>query len=191
PVSVTFEFIRDAGSTGTPIQTVTIAPGELFHRTTESIFKLSFASLQTRWVRVVTASDSLEGFQVFLAAAPGGVTALPGRKTVATRLMLSHIAEQTGATFVPTDLFTGLAVLNPSDQTVTGTILIVTAAGIQLGSYDLSLSPHQKRSLLLREMIIEALGETSGTVWIRPAPEFMCCRFSETGISDFCRRYPC
>src|SRR6185436_3188362 len=123
--------------------------------------------LVTGWVRAAAGSSSIDGFQVFRVDGPGGITALPARKTTSTRLMQSHIAEQTGPAFRITDLFTGLALLNPSNTVADVTVSIVNKDGFQVSDYQVFLQPRQKLSFLLREKMIEALGETSGTVWIR------------------------
>ena len=166
-LSANVEFFLESGSSGAAARTVSVAPGQLFQGTVQSIFNLTSPTLQTGWVRASVNTDSLEGFQVFLAIEPGGITALPARKSASARLMQSHIAEQNGAVFRESDLFTGLAVLNPSDSTAIITVSIVGRDGAQISEQFLSLAPREKKALLLRELMIEALGETSGTVWVR------------------------
>ena len=167
PVDVTFAFFLDNGTPGASSRAVTVMPGELFRESVSNLFSLTSSGLVTGWVQASAAANSLEGFQVFTATDTGGVTALPARRVPSTRLMQSHIAEQTGAISSPTDLFTGLAVLNPSDTSSDVTVSIVTRDGSQLADYAVTLAAREKRALLLREMMLEVLGETSGTVWIR------------------------
>ncbi len=166
-VSANLEFFLENGSSGASSRAISVAPGQLFQGTVQSIFGLASSALQTGWVRASIPTDSLEGFQVFLAIGPGGITALPARKTPSLKLMQSHLAEQNGPVFRSTDLFTGLALLNPADVAADVTVSIIGRDGVQLTDYSVRLQPRQKQALLLREMMIEALGETSGTVWIR------------------------
>jgi hypothetical protein len=168
PVEVTLDFFRENGTAGAAAQLRTVNPGELFQQSVQTLFGLDSADLLTGWVRGTSTGGALEGFQVFVADGPGGMTALPARKSASVRLMQSHIAEEDGPVLHPTDLYTGLAILNPSDVAAADvTVSIVGIDGVQISDYAVTLQPHQKQALLLREMMIEALGETSGTVWIQ------------------------
>src|SRR5207249_1181278 len=108
---------------------VSLAPNQFFQSTVQSLFGIRTPALITGWIRVTAATDSLEGFQVFLSDTAGGVTALPARKTPNTKLLQSHIAEQTSATGESTDLYTGLSILNPSDSATDVTVSVVSKNG--------------------------------------------------------------
>ncbi len=152
-----------AGLTGT----VMVNPGQLYSSTVADLFGLDGSSLRIGWVRATASSSVLEGFQLFLAITPKGVTALPAAKSSSTKLVQSHIAEQTSPVFKGSNLFTGLAVLNPSASSATATIRIIGSTGKLLAEKEQQLAAETKISLLLREIMPESLGETSGTVWVQ------------------------
>ncbi len=166
---VKLEYFLDGGGAGAFPVTVQLKPGQVLHNTVQAVFSLRNQDLQTGWVRATTGTGAevLEGFQVFVSLDAGGITALPGRKTPSTRLLQSHIAEQTSIVYRGEDLFTGLAILNPGDTSANVTITLVTRESSVLSTSTQTLRPLEKRALLLREMMPEVLGETSGTVWIQ------------------------
>jgi hypothetical protein len=165
PEQVSLGLFFDDGTAGLTA-TVTVNPDQLYSTTVASLFGLDGSSLRIGWVRATASSAVLEGFQLFLSVTPKGVTALPAAKSSSTKLVQSHIAEQTSTVFKGSNLFTGLAVLNPSTSSTTATIRIIDTAGKLLAEKKQQIGSEKKVSLLLREIMPEALGETSGTVWV-------------------------
>jgi len=162
---VSLGLFFDDGTAGLPAA-VMVNPGQLYSATVADLFGLDGTSLRIGWVRATASSAVLEGFQLFLSVTPKGVTALPAAKSSSTKLVQSHIAEQTSTVFKGSNLFTGLAVLNPSASSTTATIRIIDTAGKLLAEKQQQIGAEKKVSFLLREIMPEALGETSGTVWV-------------------------
>jgi hypothetical protein len=95
------------------------------------------------------------GIRFYSTSETGYSTVLPIDLAKQTSTIYPHVAEDLG-------YFTGLAVLNPQDVSVTVTVDVFDKDGVNVGSDSFPLAPQNRIAKLLHELVPESAGQQGG-----------------------------
>lgn len=111
------------------------------------------------WLRVDSSDSTILGAATYSMPEAGSLASVSGIGEGSTRGVFAHIATALG-------FFTGTALLNASSVVANTEIVALRPNGEMLGSLSLPLSPGERVSRLIHELIPEAAGQAGGVVWV-------------------------
>jgi hypothetical protein len=159
--TVTFQFIKDDGtSIGAP-QAVAIAAKGKIHVTDQAFFVNAGSSLMQGYIKVTSNGPRLAGSVVF--GDPGRsafASALPLVSSLQTIVVFSQVASND-------TYFTGVAMINPNDADATLTLEVYKKTGELLISKQEVVGAKKRKSLLLTEYFPSLVGQQISSGYIK------------------------
>ncbi len=136
-----------------------LSAGEQVNLPVRQIFELPNQPV-VGWLAVRSLSGGLAGCVRF--GDPGGdfLAALPLQEQGAREFLLSQVAQTT-------EIFTGLALLNPNPETALASLEVFSREGQLSGVAFLVLGPRQKLARLLSELVPEITQQSGGFIRVR------------------------
>lgn len=146
-------------SDGVPIaaeRSLSLLPGHSLRATLDDFFALGDGpELVDGWARIDVDRDGLCGDVLIELGSGTAATALPLQTSLTGPLTFSHVAQES-------PLATGLALLNPSSESVGCTLRLFSADGTEMQAQQLTLAPDQRILRLLDEIFPELTPQTGG-----------------------------
>ena len=161
PRTVSMAIFSESGERLTAWASATLDPGRVFRRSLAACFALGEAEELHGYLVVDGGGPGVIGD--VLIADPLGLrfaTAYSLRQPRSTETVLSQVANGAG-------MFTGLALLNPSDVVAEITVEVFSADGVSQGSAHLSLDPGHSLARLVPELVPASAGLVGGYLMVR------------------------
>ncbi len=139
---------------------LSLAPGESLDRDLVELFGFQGGQALEGWLEVVSTSPAINGYVALRNPARGAAATLTPVAQGSRFSIFSHLATARG-------FFTGLALLNPGSLPSDVRVVAVSAGGELLGTFDTLLSPGQRISRMITDVIPQADGQAGGLLLVR------------------------
>ena len=161
PVSATVTVINETGalvSSSASSRTFTIPANGSLSADVRTITGQPIASTVNGWLRVVSPNVALAGLVILDQGQ--AVTSVPLQTTGLDRMIFSQISETQAVS-------TGLVLVNPSSADAAVDVALVRAEGTTSAQTSLTVPANSKLTKLVRDILPDAAGQTSGYIVIR------------------------
>jgi YVTN family beta-propeller protein len=162
---VTLTAYKDDGTlwtAGTNPRTVTLEGNGALRTTAGDLFGFSGSGLTSGWIKVTSTLgfvSSYIGYGFETASSLGMVEGTPAGNA-ARFAVFSHVAEGLG-------YFTGLAVVNPGNESAEVEFFTLRADGSTVGKSTFTVGPNQHTARLFRELVPGSLQQSEGWGYLR------------------------
>ena len=114
----------------------------------------------TGYIKIESSSPDITAYLNYEMPITGSWTSVPATAQTRTRALFSDLATSS-------EMFMGLALLNPGALASNIRILAIQSSGQVLGSYDSVLHPGQSLNRLVDELIPQKAHQPGGLIWVK------------------------
>jgi hypothetical protein len=152
-ITVTVSAFSNNGAPATQPRAFVIPPNGSISADALTITRQPFVPTINGWLRIDSPNAAVNGLLVLDGSQ--SLTSVPLQAAPQDRMMYSQISETS-------DIYTGLVFVNTWATVATVDISLIGSDGATIVQKSISIAPNSKYSNILREMIPEAAGQTSG-----------------------------
>ncbi len=182
--TVTLRAMADTGSSLAPAVNLTLAAGESIEQDLSQLLSLGAQATAIGSLIVSADGQGVLGDVIFGDPARMNFAAsLPLQTQKFSQAVFNHVANASG-------YFTGLALLNPNQQSTSITVEVFSETGVKAGTYTTSLSSNSRFSRLLTELVPGSVGQMRGFVVLRSTYPVIAQQLFGDGAMEFLSAVP-